>query len=381
MGDVRAEEYITAQTFSRGSDVPMLPASKKPPFHSWTPSAYNDAGFSADLWSRFACADSNAGSISCGNHLCMPQVCFQGRWAKLGFCRMIFWHWRACVSAKRKAVVKRAHGHLLQPRWDQEGFPPIITSPPQAGMPALERNHAYHFKMTPGLMLGPRCNHDLGILLRLPVLDDDLKEALLKAWHRVKDSGDGSDHTEADDEAARGVSRLSDESIEAMVEVMVDHEYYASDYASKDQPQAANLLQTLHDSLVRHDRFAAEREVAGTIDEAWIEHGGSYNHLSAQPTDVCTKDSLRYIRICWVSRTIMPPIFFSHGRFSSILFCSSSVFGTIGFGTSISFEPHGELFRTIRRRPHSRPSISIIYSDHWSHRTFLTTSSSQELNV
>ena len=52
-----------------------------------------------------------------------------------------------------------------------------------------------------------------------------------------------------------------------MVEVMVDHEYYASDYASKDQPQAANLLQTLHDSLVRHDRFAAEREVAGTTDE------------------------------------------------------------------------------------------------------------------
>merc|ERR1711966_365427 len=115
---------------------------------------------------------------------------------------------------------------ILRPRWDQDGFPPIITSPPQAGMPALERNHAYHFKMTPGLMLGPRCNHDLGILLRLPVLDDDLKEALLKAWRRVQASGDSSDHTEADDEAARGVSRLSDESIDAMIEVMVDHEYY-----------------------------------------------------------------------------------------------------------------------------------------------------------
>jgi hypothetical protein len=135
-------------------------------------------------------------------------------------------------------------------------------------MPALERNHAYHFKMTPGLMLGPRCNHDLGILLRLPVLDDHLKEALLKAWHRVQSSGRGTDDTEEpDEEAARGVSRLSDESIDAMIEVMVDHEYYASDYASKDQPQAANLLHTLHDSLVRHDRFAAEREVAGTIDE------------------------------------------------------------------------------------------------------------------
>ena len=39
---------------------------------------------------------------------------------------------------------------------------------------------------------------------------------------------------------------------------MVDHEYYASNYASKDQPQAANL---------RHDRFAAERELAGNMDE------------------------------------------------------------------------------------------------------------------
>ena len=135
MGDARAEECITPQTSARGSDAPMLPASKKPPFPSWTPSAYNDGSLSADLWSRFACFDSNAGSISCGNHLCMPRVCFKGRWARLGFCRMIFWHWRACVSAKGKAVAKRAHGHLLQPRWDQEVFPPIITSPSQAGLP------------------------------------------------------------------------------------------------------------------------------------------------------------------------------------------------------------------------------------------------------
>ena len=48
-----------------------------------------------------------------------------------------------------------------------------------------------------------------------------------------------------------------------MVQLIVDHEYYASDYSARNQPHAANLLQTLHDSLVRHDRFAREREAAG----------------------------------------------------------------------------------------------------------------------
>ena len=67
---------------------------------------------------------------------------------------------------QKKVVAKRAHGHLLQPRWSGKGLPPIIATPPQSGLPALERNHAYHFKMTPGIMLGPRCNHDLGTALR-----------------------------------------------------------------------------------------------------------------------------------------------------------------------------------------------------------------------
>ena len=54
-----------------------------------------------------------------------------------------------------------------------------------------------------------------------------------------------------------------DGSMRTMVQLIVDHEYYAPDYSAKDQSHAANLLQTLHDSLVRHDRFAREREAAG----------------------------------------------------------------------------------------------------------------------
>ena len=45
--------------------------------------------------------------------------------------------------------------------------PPVCTVPPSVGTPAVEINHPFHFKMTPAMMLGPQCNHDLGILLRL----------------------------------------------------------------------------------------------------------------------------------------------------------------------------------------------------------------------
>ena len=69
----------------------------------------------------------------------------------------------------------RVHGHALQRRWDGAAWPPVHSAPPQAGMPALERNHAFHCKMTPGVFLGARCNHDLSILLRLPVLNDRRK--------------------------------------------------------------------------------------------------------------------------------------------------------------------------------------------------------------
>ena len=47
-------------------------------------------------------------------------------------------------------------------------------------MPLLEITYPFFFKLTPGIMLGPRCNHDLGIFLRLPVLSESQREFLLK---------------------------------------------------------------------------------------------------------------------------------------------------------------------------------------------------------
>ena len=61
--------------------------------------------------------------------------------------------------------------------------------------------------------------------------------------------------------------RLYEQNVQLMVQLIVDHEFYASDYSTKSQPHAANLLQTLHDNLVRHNHYAAEREAAGKSTE------------------------------------------------------------------------------------------------------------------
>ena len=70
---------------------------------------------------------------------------------------------------------------------------------------------------------------------------------------------------EADDEAE--AEREYEQNVQLMVQLIVDHEFYASDYSTKSQPHAANLLQTLHDNLVRHHHYAAEREAAGQSTE------------------------------------------------------------------------------------------------------------------
>ena len=44
---------------------------------------------------------------------------------------------------------------------------PMSAVPPFHGSPALETTHPFHFKMCPAMLLGPKCNHDLGVLLRM----------------------------------------------------------------------------------------------------------------------------------------------------------------------------------------------------------------------
>ena len=160
---------------------------------------------------------------------------------KLGFCRMQFWHWVRYTDEKGNPAARRTHGLALQPRWDGQGFPPVHVAPPQSGVAALEVNHPFHFKLTPSMFLAPRCNHDLGVLLRIP-------EAVLEA---------GEDDNSADTRGALA------QAVRSQLETIIDHEFYCAAYATKEQPHIEGLLQTLSDGLQRLKLETAQRRAAG----------------------------------------------------------------------------------------------------------------------
>ena len=72
------------------------------------------------------------------------------------------------MDQKGSLRLTRTHGLELVPRWSGHGAPSLCASPPSLGLPALEMTHPFHGKMPPSITLGPMCNHDLGVLLRLP---------------------------------------------------------------------------------------------------------------------------------------------------------------------------------------------------------------------
>jgi hypothetical protein len=184
IGPARAQETLEAQRIGRGLscdvEIPTCPPpSSMQPFHRWTPAAYGDVNLSAAEWDRFAVKDSFAGARSCGNHVCRKAVCHKGRLAKLGLCRLNYWSYQKQKNKKGDLVMKRSHGKALRARWSGKGVPPLHTLPPHRGNAQLERTHPFHFKMSPGVLLGPRCNHDLGVLVKLPVLQQDSEDAMV----------------------------------------------------------------------------------------------------------------------------------------------------------------------------------------------------------
>jgi hypothetical protein len=175
---------------------------------------------------------------------------------------MQFFHWRA-VNAELKAggtLLKplRFHGVKLQERWNGSGMPPLQDAPPHEGAPAIEVSHAFPMKMNPGIAAGPRCNHDVGVLLRLPVLAANILE-------------DGSNHaaeplpssTCAPKETACNIDAATQLAIDSIVEALTDHERYCGNYASKEEPHITGLLQSLSESLRHLEQAQARQEAAG----------------------------------------------------------------------------------------------------------------------
>ena len=152
--------------------------------------------------------------------------------------------------------MRRRHGHVLQERWTKSRWPPVMRDAPFTGMPALERTHPTLGKVNPAILQGPRCNHDLAPMFRLPFLTEEMKRRVDELKERKRPL---SDDAEIEQTLARSISDS--------IQLLVNHEYYAADYVTKDQPSANSLLHTLHESLVTHGRYAAERQEAGKSDE------------------------------------------------------------------------------------------------------------------
>ena len=181
-----------------------------------------------DTWAAISTVLANQAAIAYGNHVCLPATCYK-RGKK--YCRMLYWHWAACTKAGAPKL-RRAHGLPLASHWSGVGQPPLIQEPPHNGLPALERHHPFHYKMTPGILLGPSCNHDLGILFRFP--DPTLFTSRADA-------------------------------LRAMIDAISTHEYYCAGYLQKGSDPCQGILHALHDAKTKCDRIlAAETRAQST---------------------------------------------------------------------------------------------------------------------
>ena len=172
--------------------------------------------------------ETHAGVLSFGNHTCRPDVCHKGRGVgRLGFCRMMFWHWAKVENKKGEEEAKRRHGLLLQSHWDGVGWPPVQPLP-HIGAPALEVNSHWYMKMHPGIALGPRCNHDVGVLLRVslpPIATEPFPSTDLCS---VASPGQ--------------LDAATEEAIDSTIDALIDHERYCGAYAYKEEPLIAGAF-------------------------------------------------------------------------------------------------------------------------------------------
>ena len=244
IGEQRSYEAERAQLCARGlQQTPIVDTATVSPFSFKASAVHADPNVNSSSWSRSMATDIAKGTpIMGGNHVCRDDVCHKGRIGRRGFCRMMFWHWARHVEEKKGFVAKMAHGLELVKRYDGQGSPPLHKYLPLRGLPALEISHPFHFKMTPAMMLGPKCNHDLGVLLRFPV------DCFDKVIACTADPND--------------LSALAAAS-SSMLEAIGDHEYYCASYSGKEQPHVEGLLATLSDALRSKERDLAVAKQAG----------------------------------------------------------------------------------------------------------------------
>jgi hypothetical protein len=267
IGPERVKEVMSKQLSARGVvlNSPDAAAQVEPlrlPFPPWMSRSYADPSLSSADFASMMTLDSHAGLCSFGNHTCRSDVCHKGYLGKIGFCRMMFWHWRPVAILKKVGGVvhkaMRFHGTRLQKRWDGLGMPPLEDAPPHEGAAAVERSHCFTMKMHPAIVAGPRCNHDVGPLLRFPVL---ASKALQGGSDRAADSLPAS--IDAPKETDGNYDAATQAAIDLIVENLTDHERYCGAYASKEEPHLTGLLQSLSVSVRHLEQEQARQEAAG----------------------------------------------------------------------------------------------------------------------
>ena len=191
---------------------------------------------------------------------------------------MMYWFW-AWVPRAGKFLWKRFHGKRLIPRWGPENMseqPPIDCVPPNVGEAQSEQTHPFVTKSNPSMYGGPRCNHDVGVLLRCPV--DIRRQAFCKIVapdSEVAADADGTrgekqggkaheqeeqekapdalvapvggqgavdSKTAVSEEEEKARRARVDQALNDLAKAVNDADYYCSDYNTKEQPRLVRIL-------------------------------------------------------------------------------------------------------------------------------------------
>ena len=295
IGPKRALDSNRAQLEARGMTEPCRDEDlKRVSFPSWQPDFFGDSELSASEYAERSCEDNLAATLKVGNHSCIPEVCHKGRVGRQGFCRMNYWFWAWIRGGiKKKDMWKRFHGKRLVPRWcpkrDSHEQPPIDCVPPNVGKALTEQTQQFVTKSNPAFYGGPRCNHDVGPLVRVPidiakqkasplvdpesvvVAEDGEKDAVpaleaprpetvsadIDAPMDVDEDGvDGSTNqqthsVEEDDAKKEANAARADRALSDLATCCNDADYYCSDYSTKEQPRLVSLWITLSGALKR----------------------------------------------------------------------------------------------------------------------------------
>ena len=321
VGPERAAAFTQAQLDARGVVEEATHAGRQlqRPYESVSPSWVADPNLSDAEWGAKAVTHFNTAFRSCGNHCCIPRVCFKGKMGKKNLCRMFFWHWAKVISrtvAKVGEMVwKRVKGRPLRKRWQacdlikRGDLPPLEQHPPQKGMPALEANHGFTCRFNPSCSLGPCCNHDVNVLLRLPVLVEAVRRKLVShmtasnAADTLDISGDGDPFPLQELKAACA----------EMTNAVIEHEFYSSAYASKEQPKLKELMNAMaksHAALLQE--LAAAKAAGKSFTE--LEIAAKTLHRLVSSTNKCSHKGFPEI----VSYLTKEPTYYCSHNFTNL---------------------------------------------------------------